>query len=1028
MRRRVLSAVGSDLENEPLDEYVSFVAELLTWDALEGNAELKEPQRKAANRAFTLMRERRPDKSHTSALLAWHLRSASLAVLADLPQEGRKLLDGVRIEVDASPEEDWLEFARQTVWHGWLGVLRHSSQEDLRVAKNGASRLRALQKTHEKGYLENLVADGTAKGAALELIGLYFLATIGERLSDYLLTGTADGAADIKAQLDMYFDRVMSSLDRARGVSNIDIVFLLRPTAHCLESGSIRAATRGANQLTRQFAETLTSRVSRPIFQLLPPQREALRHKGLASNVHRSVVVNFPTSSGKTLLAQFSILQSLNDLGTEEGWVAYVAPTRALVNQVTNRLRREFAPLNKRVEKLSPALEFDTLEVSALTAKDPVIDGPRVDVLVCTPEKLDMLIRREELCAKLGRLAMVVVDEAHGLGARDDRAIKLELLLSIVNREHVNARFLLLTPFISNAKRVAQWLDRESYRDYSVEAQWVPNDRIIGIASPPMKGKRGVAADHILFEPVATKKNTLHLNEQLTLAGIAPELKFTPAVLHSQSVKFSATTAQLLSARGPTVVLCHTVASTWTCAGHLAKVPFDDVEGAADRAAVGRFAASELGATSDLGKLLDSGVGVHNAGLPEELAQAMEWLFENKRLRALCATSTLAQGVNFPISNLVISTLQKPMGYGEKISYSDFWNIAGRVGRVDQDAIGVVALTAATDEKKEECKSFVQRSMVDLASRLISMVEELESFSTEFDLSRLVYKKEWSNFSQFISHTLRQVGHVKFADQIELVLRGTFGYQVLREEQPMVASKLLRASRQYANHIAQDMGAVSLVDSTGFSFESVRGALGRLSEVEDLSDLQNPAALFSGKSSTLRGVMGVLLTIPEIREDLDNLGRGSGRTLADMLSDWVKGESYTNLAAQYFSDAGDDEDSLAKCVRTFKRLSMTASWGLSSVLTMKLGQSIDQLPPALQTEVTNIPSMVLYGVRTTEQIALRAAGVPRNAAVALAPHLGVPATPYATRKALKAQGESIWKKALGDVGADYYRVWTMLEA
>jgi replicative superfamily II helicase len=136
------------------------------------------------------------------------------------------------------------------------------------------------------------------------------------------------------------------------------------------------------------------------------------------------VVVNFPTSSGKTLLAQFGILQSLNDLGTEPGWVAYVAPTRALVNQVTNRLRREFSPLNKRVEKLSSA-RIDTLEVSALTAKNPEVDGPRVDVLVCTPEKLDLLIRREELCSKLGRLSMVVVDEAHGIGAGDDRAVKL---------------------------------------------------------------------------------------------------------------------------------------------------------------------------------------------------------------------------------------------------------------------------------------------------------------------------------------------------------------------------------------------------------------------------------------------------------------------------------------------------------------------------------------------------------------------------------------------------------------------------
>jgi superfamily II RNA helicase len=78
----------------------------------------------------------------------------------------------------------------------------------------------------------------------------------------------------------------------------------------------------------------------------------------------------------------------------------------------------------------------------------------------------------------------------------------------------------------------------------------------------------------------------------------------------------------------------------------------------------------------------------------------MEWLFENKRLRALCATTTLAQGVNFPISNLVISSLQKPMGYGEKMSYAEFWNIAGQWVEWTKMQIGVVALAATSEERK----------------------------------------------------------------------------------------------------------------------------------------------------------------------------------------------------------------------------------------------------------------------------------------------------------------------------------------
>jgi hypothetical protein len=106
---------------------------------------------------------------------------------------------------------------------------------------------------------------------------------------------------------------------------------------------------------------------------------------------------------------------------------------------------------------------------------------------------------------------------------------------------------------------------------------------------------------------------------------------------------------------------------------------------------------------------------------------------------------------------------------------------------------------------------------------------------------------------------------------------------------------------------------------------------------------------------------------------------------------------------------------------------MTASWGLSSVLATKLGKNIEELNIDLQKEVTNIPSMVLYGVRTAEQIALRSAGVPRNAAIALASHMRTPATPYAIRKALKDKGEAVWRSAMEDAGADYLKVWNMLE-
>lgn len=1030
MRKRVLAAIGAPFESRTRDEYVTLVAELLTWDSLEGGGQLSPELRQTARTAFELMRDDGPESVDAANTTTWQLRTACLAVLADLPQEARKLLAVADLVVRSNPSESWLQFVRETVTKGWLGLMRHQTAQDVGAAQESLVSLRRLQLRHEKTYLQNRAEDDSARIAALELLAHYFIGTAAERLSEYLLKGSADGGADINAQLDMYFDRALHAVDKAVAAQDLDIVLLLQPVAHQLANASLRSATRGANALTRQFAETLVSRPHQPLFQLLPPQRAALREQGLIGNTQRSVVVNFPTSSGKTLLAEFAVLQALNDLGQERGWVAYVAPTRALVNQVTSRLRRDFEPLSKRVERLSPALEFDSVELSALAARNVGSDGPQVDVLVCTPEKLDLLMRREDLQTQLGRLALVVVDEAHGIGAKGSRAIKLELLLSMVNREQEHVRFLLLTPFISNAKRVAQWLDQASNRDYSIEADWVPNDRIVGVSSPTSKmaAKKGERATSVLFTPVSTPKKTLHLDETLELSGVAPELGFTVAKLHSSVGALATSTAQVLSTRGPTVVLCRTVADTWKYAGDLARKTWPTLDGAADRDAVARFVSYELGDSTALSSMLQSGLAVHHAGLPEEVAQAIEWLFENRRLHILCATTTLAQGVNFPIANLVLASIHSASGYGEPMPYSEFWNIAGRVGRVDQEAIGVVALTAKDDATKEKSIAFLKRSMADLVSTLLEMVDDLSTLNAERGLEALVWKKEWSNFSQFIAHTLRHVGVTKFADQIELVLRGTLGYQTLREQNVVAARQLLTQTRRYANRIASDMGSVKLVDSTGFSFESVRGALGKLSELGNLDDLLAPERLFSGKSRALQDVMGVLLTIPEVSEDLEKSGGKHGGTIAAMLSDWVHGVSIPKLAEKYFAGAGDDEDSISSCVRKFKRLSMTSSWGLASVIAMRYGSKIEDLPEATRKAVADIPSMVLYGVWTHEQIALRSAGVPRAAAAELAQRFGNVPSPYLLRRSLIEQGSAPWISALGEQrGADYYRVWRILE-
>lgn len=1031
-KRRIYETLGLSLSETARDELAALIAELAVLEAM-GAAQLSDELRLRAAKAQLLLKDEEPT-SGNFARLVWCLRMATLAVVADRPGDARRLLAGEHATPTASPDA-WLQYAKEVTFVAWLALIRKSARADVERPLHGAEALRGSQGQYEAMFLRRLDS-GDRKAAALELVGLYNLIRAAERLSQYLFTGRSEGATDIGAQLDMHFERSLEAFERAHSADLLDVCILLQVAAKQMVANALTTAVRSANTLAQSFAESLINRPVNPIFELLPPQRSALYDEGLISTSRRSIVVNLPTSSGKTLIAQFALLQAKVDLGMKKGFSVYIAPTRALVNQICSKLRSEFTAVRLRVERLSPALEFDSIERSILQTDAEQQGGagePPVDILVCTPEKFDLLMRRDDIGRTLGQLALVVVDEAHNIGGVDSRAIKLELLLSMLNREHRDARFLLLTPFIENAGDVASWLDQTSSKSYSIAADWVPNDRLVALALPPAgPAKRNKLVDSVRLRILSTPKQTLFLNEEVILPGVSPDLRLKEAESQKKVGRLATATTQLLSARGPTVLLCRLVSDTWSAAKELAAVAAkgdspetSTVEDARELAA--RFVGYELGESFPLAEYVRHGVAVHHAGLPEEVSQLVELLFARKELDVLCATSTISQGVNFPLSNLVIGSVATTQ-YRD-LSYSEFWNVAGRVGRVDQETIGVIALASSTPEQQDKHAEYVKQSLSALASKLVVMAEQLFHEHSGRGLEAIVHSPEWSAFAQFITHTFRQVGAAKFAEQLELILRGTFGYKELREQKTVIARNLLNKTLEYARRLAGDMGAVKLVDSTGFSFESVKATLGRLNEVRNPENLLDGNSLFSGDSKTLKDVMGVLLAIPEVREGLTFKKGADGSKLADMVSDWVHGRAIPEIASEYFEES-DYTTRVTECTKKFRQLAMSTSWGLSSLIAMKFGAELETMSEGVKREAANVPSMALYGVHEAKQIALRSAGVPRNAALSLGDEVALTGdvSLYKLREQLKGSTTSVWEKALGKQrGEDYFRVWSMLE-
>ena len=449
-------------------------------------------------------------------------------------------------------------------------------------------------------------------------------------------------------------------------------------------TNSLWWTTRSVSSRTTEFVRSLTHRNGEAMFELLPPQRAALLEQGLLDQAKTAIVVDLPTSGGKTLLAQFRILQALNQFDADEGWVAYVAPTRALSAQLARRLRKDFEPIGVRVEQLTAAVEVDAFEEDLLSGTKESFD-----VLIATPEKLSLVIRNKKVPRPL---ALVVMDEAHNL---EDKSRGLRLLATI-KRDCPQANFLLLMPYVESSETIARWLANDANAGQSISigsTPWKPNERIIGLyRTIPDDSVR--AGWRLVYETLTTTEKTMPLNGEHRVGGVRPIDVPRSRVFSQDGQKgFGLQTAAMgtvMSARGTSIAVANTIPTTWTMADMAANElsAFDRVP--IEIQMVQDFLRTEVGPDFRLVETLKHGVGVHHAGLSDDIRALMEWLAETGRLRVLCATSTIAQGINFPVSSVFLASRYiYNDGRSDEMSSREFWNLAGRAGRLSHDSVGV---------------------------------------------------------------------------------------------------------------------------------------------------------------------------------------------------------------------------------------------------------------------------------------------------------------------------------------------------
>ena len=404
-------------------------------------------------------------------------------------------------------------------------------------------------------------------------------------------------------------------------------------------------------------------------FRLDPFQTTAMT----ALDNGKSVVVPTPTSSGKTLVAEFAINEVTDPESPNYGKkLAYTTPRKALSNEKYEDLVKQYGAEN-----------------IGLMTGDVTInrDAP---VLVMTTEVLrNMFYNPNTEDSVQKNLQYTVFDECHFIDDPDRGVVWEESMLYVPD----NIQQIHLSATIENADQYTQWLDGINEQDF----QLVPYQ-----THDPKQQRQG--------RPVPLQVEYLSPEGSLTPVLKAGSGGQNPAFKRAfQRGRFDmvkAVDALRDKNRLPAILFVFGRNACERFANDVSNVISGGLTTPDERQKINilvdRFKKEYPWLDqSPLLNTLPQGVGYHHGGMLPYEKKLVEVLMKKGLLKAVFATDTLAAGINVPAKTVVLTTYDRNIdGMMTPISDSDYQQIIGRAGRRGMYNTGYAVMMHPRDNNK----------------------------------------------------------------------------------------------------------------------------------------------------------------------------------------------------------------------------------------------------------------------------------------------------------------------------------------
>ena len=367
--------------------------------------------------------------------------------------------------------------------------------------------------------------------------------------------------------------------------------------------------------------------------------------ESMHSNVPQAI--SAPTSAGKSFLVVEMLANGI--ISGELNSAIYIAPTRALVNEITQKFIIKTLPYQNEVR---------------VTSIPTINNEYNKQIFVLTQERLQVLLDNFE-----EKIDLVVIDEAQSI-SDEIRGMILQDCLDKISTQNPNAKYVFLAPGAEGFDDLADIIGIDAIHIEKTNLSPVVQNKIIVKVDPSKENNLQLSLlDNSDILPIGEIESTRGFaNENTRLAAVALELgKNEGSLVYGTGAENAEDVAKQISSGLPLLE--------------------DDSE----LQELSKFIKKHVHEDYSLANLVLRGVGYHYGKMPSLLRETLEKNFTNNKLKFLVCTTTLFQGVNLPAKNVFIDTPTRG-NRGEKLDPASLWNFAGRAGRLGYAFSGNVYL------------------------------------------------------------------------------------------------------------------------------------------------------------------------------------------------------------------------------------------------------------------------------------------------------------------------------------------------